>query len=358
MSNYEAGMRISEYVLEKRVGTGSFGEVWLARHHIWKDDRVAVKLPTEPQYVRYLQREGIVVHGLRHPNIVRVIGLDPYADVPYLVMEYVDGPSLRRVIDEHPLGLPVKTATTILRGVLAAMVTAHTNGVLHRDLKPGNVMLDLAERPLDELCEQDVKVSDFGLGVANPDALREIVQSASIDRENTLVGTMAYMAPEVRDGGRKPDARADLYAIGVILFEMLTGDRPAGAELPGTVRSEVPERLDQVFRRLYARYQNRYESAQAVLDDLTPQAAAGPPPLPAQQGSARPVRGRSAASAAARCPHCGHPCETYDQFCTQCGRQIAAQVRRCPSCGGYPGPRDEFCIFCGARLPASPAVAE
>ncbi len=355
MSNYEPGMRVSEYVLEKRVGTGSFGEVWLARHHIWKDDRVAVKLPTEPQYVRYLQREGIVVHGLRHPNIVRVIGLDPYADVPYLVMEYVDGPALRQVIDEHPVGLDVKIAVTILRGILAAMVTAHANGVLHRDLKPGNILLDLQRRPLEALREKDVKVSDFGLGVANPDALREIVQSASIDRENTLVGTMAYMAPEVRDGDRKPDARSDLYAIGVILFEMLTGDRPAGAELPSTVRTEVPKQLDNVFRKLYARYQNRYESAQAVLDDLEHKAAP-PPPLPAQRPVARSVPAPRLPDA--RCPHCGQPCNPSDQFCTQCGKQLTPHVRRCPSCGGYPGPRDEFCIFCGARLPTPSAVAE
>ena len=79
------------------MGAGSFGEVWRARHHVF-GEFVAIKIPTDPKFVRNLQREGVAVHGLRHPNIVRAIDLDPYADPPYLVMEYVDGPSLRQVI--------------------------------------------------------------------------------------------------------------------------------------------------------------------------------------------------------------------------------------------------------------------
>src|SRR5512135_2030419 len=104
MTKYQPGVRVSEYVLESCIGAGTFGEVWQAQHHVWKNERVAVKLPTEPEYVRYLQREGIVVHGLQHPNIIRVIGLDPYAETPYLVMELVKGPSLKQAIQEHPTG--------------------------------------------------------------------------------------------------------------------------------------------------------------------------------------------------------------------------------------------------------------
>lgn len=348
-SSYHPGLRASEYVLEERIGTGTFGEVWQARHHVWEDERVAIKLPTEPEYVRYLQREGVVVHGLRHPNIVRVMGLDPYADVPYLVMELVKGPSLRQVLNEHPIGVSTDVAVTILRGILSAMVTAHANNVLHRDLKPGNVLLNLDDRPLSELAQNDIKVSDFGLGVANPDTLREIVQSASIDRENKLVGTMAYMAPELRDGKQEADARTDLFSIGVILFELLTGERPAGAELPSTLRPEVPTALDEVFRRLYARYDGRYESSEAVLQDLETRlhppvpATPLPPPLPPQSSPVRAAR-RS-------CMACGQVLEPHDQFCTQCGQQLVPQIRRCPSCGAFPGSGDVFCIFCGRKLP-------
>lgn len=345
-SSYEPGLRVSEYVLEERVGAGTFGEIWQARHHIWETERVAIKLPTEPEYVRYLQREGVVVHGLRHPNVVRVMGLDPYADVPYLVMELVKGPSLRQVIDERPTGLPTDTAVTVVRGILNAMVAAHQNNVLHRDLKPGNVLLHLDGKPVEEVTQNDVKVSDFGLGLGDPETFTSIVQSASLDRENTLVGTLAYMAPELRDEGCKADARCDLYAIGVILFELLTGARPAGAELPSTLRADVPAALDEVFRKLYARHERRYESARAALDDLDARLQqesrpVPPPPLPRVQAAAGHVR-RS-------CPACGHVVEPRDQFCTQCGHQMT-DVRRCPSCSGYPGPDDTFCIFCGAKL--------
>src|SRR5579862_4821785 len=93
-----ANQRVSEYVLEAKVGGGTFGEVWRAHHHVWIDQLVAIKIPTDPQYLRNLQREGAAIHGLVHPNIVRAIGFDPYAETPYLVMEYVPGTSLRPLI--------------------------------------------------------------------------------------------------------------------------------------------------------------------------------------------------------------------------------------------------------------------
>src|SRR5271155_1626110 len=90
--------RVGEYVLEERVGVGAFGEVWRAHHHVWIDQLVAIKIPTDPSYVRNLQRESAAIHGLEHPNIVRALGFDPYAAVPYLTMELVPGTSLRQVI--------------------------------------------------------------------------------------------------------------------------------------------------------------------------------------------------------------------------------------------------------------------
>jgi serine/threonine protein kinase len=349
MTSYTPGLRVSEYVLEERVGQGTFGEVWRARHHIWETERVAVKLPTEPECVRQLQREGRVVHGLRHPNIIRVLGLDPYAEVPYLVMELVRGPALREVLAQHPTGLPIEPVVVILRGLLRAVSAAHAGGVLHRDLKPGNVLLDLDGRPLEAVAVDDVKVGDFGLGVGSADTLRSMIeQSASLARDEktaALTGTLAYMSPEVRDGEREHDARSDLYAIGVMLFEMLTGDRPAGAELPGTVRPDVPTVLDDVFRRLYARHENRYSTADEVLAELEAAFAPPrrPPPVPPMP-SAEPRARRTS------CARCGAVVEPDDQFCTQCGRQLVADVRRCPACRSFPGPDDRYCIICGAVL--------
>ena len=97
--------RVGEYVLHERIAAGTFGEVWRARHHIWTDQDVAIKIPTDPQYLRNLQREGVAVHGLSHPNIVKAIGFDPYADPPYLTMEYIPGSSLRPLIQARTLSL-------------------------------------------------------------------------------------------------------------------------------------------------------------------------------------------------------------------------------------------------------------
>lgn len=342
-ATYQPGTRVSEFVLEQPIGVGSFGEVWSARHHMWGDERVAIKLPTTPEYVRYLQREGGFAHGLRHPNIVRVIGVDPYAEIPYLVMELVNGPSLRQALTAAPAGLPTGVAISVLRGVLNAMEAAHAANILHRDLKPSNVLLDLNGKPVDELEDSAVKVVDFGLGLGQTDMLRSIAQSMSLERDNKLVGTLAYLAPELRDGAVAWDARGDLYAIGVMLFEMLTGERPVGAELPSTFRPDTPAALDEIFRRLYARHDRRYDSARAALDDLTQRTARRTPPPP-------PLPPEFTKQGGKRCPSCQGICAREDQFCTKCGYQLVPQARRCPSCQAFPGPRDKFCIYCGAHL--------
>src|SRR3954463_12407868 len=120
--------RISEYILDARVGGGTFGEVWRAHHHVWVDQLVAIKIPTDSQYVRALQREGVAIHGLVHPNIVRAIGFDPYADPAYLTMEYIPGTSLRPVIANG--GVNANEAVAILKQVLAGLKYAHGNGLI------------------------------------------------------------------------------------------------------------------------------------------------------------------------------------------------------------------------------------
>ena len=195
-TKYQPGVRVSEYVLEQCVGAGTFGEVWQARHHVWENERVAVKLPTEPEYVRYLQREGVVVHGLQHPNIVRVLGLDPYADPPYLVMELVKGPSLRQVIADHPQGMPVDVALLVLRGVLRGLTAAHAAQIVHRDLKPGNVLLRLDDRPLAALALDDVKIGDHAshFYVAADDRLATFLLKKSPFSESEIVALDQYVA--------------------------------------------------------------------------------------------------------------------------------------------------------------------
>ncbi|MCH8913693.1 MAG: protein kinase [Planctomycetes bacterium] len=100
MSELQHGDRINNYIVEELIGTGSFGQVFKAKHHVF-DEYVAIKIPTDPQYVQNLRREGVTVHGLRHDNIVRALDMDPFATPPYLIMEYLAGPTLREVIDQH-----------------------------------------------------------------------------------------------------------------------------------------------------------------------------------------------------------------------------------------------------------------
>jgi serine/threonine protein kinase len=366
-TRYQAGTRVSEFRLEEPLAAGSFGEVWRARHHLWDDNEVAIKLPTAPEYVRYLQREGSLVHALQHPNIVRVLGVDPFAEIPYLVMELIRGPSLDRVIAESPSGLEPAAAGNILTGILRALEAAHAAGILHRDLKPANVLLHLNDasatrRPADARPD-DVRLTDFGLGAGGPDAMRSIVASVAAPAADALVGTLAYMAPEIRDGSRPPDARSDLYSAGVVLFEMLTGERPAGAELPSAVRPGLPTGWDSIFSRLYARHDRRVASASEALAALAPLTRPGSPVAPKVAAAAGRAlydgpNGRMGPPRLPQsliCDDCTHVNPGDSQFCEMCGAQLVPHVRRCVKCGGWPGPADVHCIRCGTRLPVGDA---
>ncbi len=338
MSNPKVGDRINNYLLEELAGSGSFGQVWRARHHMF-DELVAIKVPTDAQYVRNLQREGVAVHGLKHPNIVRALDLDPYAEIPYLIMEYVDGPSLREVIDAHPKGLPVPAVQEIMRGLLAALEVAHGAGLIHRDVKPANILLNHPADQIVTITRDAVKVTDFGLGRVGGTTTASIMQSGSMLTEagKSISGTLAYMSPEQK-AAQEIDARTDLYACGVILYEMLVGERPSGVETPGALRSDVPALLDEVFRQSYTRLERRYRSATQMLEALSPAGrTSGPPPLP---GGA--VNGK--------CPECGGAVRGEHQFCMHCGRQLVELVRRCPSCHSYPDRGHLYCIHCGTEL--------
>lgn len=338
MSSPCEGDRINNYLLEKRVGAGSFGEVWRARHHVFSDT-VAVKIPTDAQYVRNLQREGVAIHGLKHPNIVRAIDLDPYADPPYLIMEYVDGPSLRAVIDEKGSSLPIVAAVTIMRGILQALSAAHQGGLVHRDVKPANILLNEPPVDLADIGEQCVKVADFGLGHVAGTTTQSIVQSGShvTEEGRSIAGTIAYMSPEQKEG-KVVDARSDLYACGVILFEMLTGERPQGGDLPSSVRTSVPTYLDEVFRRCYTRLDRRFASAEHMLAALR-ETPVPPPPPPT-----------ITAACALTCPSCGKSVHRDDQFCIYCGQQLVASVPRCQACDAFVQASDRYCIGCGQDL--------
>ncbi len=343
MATLQKGDRISNYLLEERAGAGSFGEVWRARHHVF-DEVVAVKVPTDLQYVRNLQREGVAVHGLHHPNIVRAMDLDPYADPPYLVMEYVEGPSLREVIDRYRQSLPIDSAKAIMSGVLSALQAAHAGGLVHKDVKPANILLNC---PIDKVAsarEVDVKVTDFGLGQVGGVTTQSIMQSGSMETSQgrSVVGTLAYMSPEQKEG-QNIDARSDLYACGIVLYEMLTGERPQGHSIPSSLRQEVPKALDDVFKQSYVRLDQRFASAADMLAAMRGSVSSPVPPPP-------PAAAWVPAGERQPCRSCGNTVERDDQFCIHCGEQLVVSVPRCPSCEAFVRSKDRFCIFCGNDL--------
>ncbi len=339
----EQGDRINNYLLERRIGAGSFAQVWRAHHHVL-GDVVAIKVPTDSQYVRNLQREGVVVHGLNHPNIVRVIDLDPYGDPPYMVMECVDGPSLREAIDHYTASFPIPAAVAVMRGVLAALTASHEQGLIHRDIKPANILL---AQPLEELATvtaRAVRVTDFGLGKVGRVTTESIMQSGSLaeEAEHAIAGTLAYMAPEHKEGA-EVDASSDLYSCGIVLFEMLTGKRPHGSEVPTALRAEVPSHLDEVFQGCYTRRDRRFATAVEMLSALEPDGAASdPPPLPV--GAVR------ADVDGLKCPACRAAVSRADNYCITCGYQLVAQTPKCRHCGSFVQLGDRFCITCGENL--------
>src|SRR5258706_2398389 len=210
------------YELSDRIGGGGMAEVFRA-HDRTLDRDVAVKLmrpafATDPEFLERFHREAEAMGAIEHPSIVRVLDYGASADGPYIVMELVGGGTLwdlmraRGHLDQY-------VAAQIAAAIADGLEAAHVRGVLHRDLKPDNVLLDGEGRP---------KIADFGMA--------RLAAAAAITRTGELLGTPQYLAPEQMSGDIV-DERADVYALGVILYEMLTGARPTGGRTPSEIVS-------------------------------------------------------------------------------------------------------------------------
>ena len=203
--------------LIRRLGAGAMASVFLAED-VELGRRVAIKRlhpDSGAEVAPRFRREMRVAASLSHPNVVKVFDAIEHEGVVLLVMEYVDGPSLARRMGDGPL--PPDAALAILRPLAAAVDHLHAQGVIHRDVKPANVMLDHEDR---------VKLTDLGIASA--------AQATGITTTGTILGTPAYMAPEMFDGDRATDA-ADVYSVAAIAFEMLTGRRAREGGTPAVV---------------------------------------------------------------------------------------------------------------------------
>jgi len=238
------GLVDERYKVLEAMASGSMGVVYKAER-VPVGKLVAIKFLHAPfandaEFLARFERETRVMSKLTHPNCVSVVDFGVWDGAPYLVMEYVSGTTLRALIDNG--ALPPKRALTLVRQISAGLAHAHAQGVVHRDVKPANIMIS------EEIGTGDhARILDFGLARLRGAVGRDATQS------NVVVGTPNYMAPEQTVGGGSIDARTDIYAVGVVLFEMICGDRPFQADdtlaLLGMHRAApIPQLTDRMER--------------------------------------------------------------------------------------------------------------
>ncbi|MBI3162902.1 MAG: serine/threonine protein kinase [Chloroflexi bacterium] len=234
------GSTLSSYRDLKLIGRGGMAEIYRAVSPT-QERNVAIKvlktaLAGEEQFRRRFMREAEVVTRLEHPNIVRVMDYGSEGDAYYIVMELLSGPDLNRMLkDEKRIALP--DTVNLLRGVADALDYAHQNGLVHRDVKPSNVMMDSSTSP------RRVVLTDFGIAKIS-DAHTRITNTG-------MVGTFDYIAPEQIQASAEVDGRADIYALGVMAYQMLTGTLPferpnTGALLLAHLNSPAPDARELV----------------------------------------------------------------------------------------------------------------
>lgn len=306
------GQQLGKYEILDSLGTGGFASVYLARDQ-WIDKLVALKIPHYQNYdLDHLLKEPRLLARLNHQNIIGVMSAEKASDLFFVVMEYVDGESLESVLEREKI-LPHKLACQYTLQICDAVQYAHSQQVLHRDLRPANIMLSRNGM---------IKVGDFGVA-----ALMEKVQFAK-----TVIGTPPYMSPEHYQG--KAIYASDVYSIGIVLYEMLTATvpyydvNPAKIEQlilegrctpPKVLNKEIPKDLNNIILRAIARdVENRYKSctefAQAIHYFLGSTAG---------QREILDIKTRIQAreQTSVRCWNCRRPLPRFTTVCPKCNQQ-------------------------------------
>jgi eukaryotic-like serine/threonine-protein kinase len=286
------------YRIQRKLGAGGMADVYLAEDQEL-GRRVAIKIlnsrhGNDDQFIERFRREAKNAAALNHPNIVSIYDRGEAEDTYYIAMEFLDGRTLKELIVGRGAA-PINVAIEYARQILSALRFAHRHGIVHRDIKPHNVLVDGEGR---------VKVTDFGIARAGTSQMTET---------GSIVGTAQYLSPEQARGG-EVDPRSDLYSLGVVLYELLTGKTPFDGETPveiamkhlsttpkppSSLRPDVPRELDMVVLRALAKNpDDRYQSADEMESDLE-RVARGARVSAATVDTATQVMSRPAVAAAA-----------------------------------------------------------
>jgi tRNA A-37 threonylcarbamoyl transferase component Bud32 len=364
----ESGKKVGSYVIEEPVGRGGMGVVYRGRHE--KLHRVVAVKSINPRGTHDLrrlrhrfEREAFVQAQLDHPGIVKVYDYVVSEQTYYIVMEYVDGRSLAQVITDAGGALPVERALDLFEQILEAVAYAHTfaykdesgrihHGLVHRDLKPPNIMVTPADR---------IKVTDFGIV--------KLVGAAPTDTSNVAYGSPRYVSPE-QAAGETLDQRSDIYSLGVMLYEMLTGEPPFGGRYdskdaksrtqilvahrseqprpPSELNPEVPPEVEKiVLRALEKKAERRFHTAADFLRALRRARGREVPAAAEVQGAAEAGAGGGTTGVLG---------ETTDELAGESYHTQPIVSEVCTWCGAEVGPEDTECPSCGRALSVSPAT--
>ncbi len=261
------GTCVGKYVIQDVLGRGGMGCVYLARHtELGRQIALKVLTHVSEQRLQRFQREARAIAGLKHPHLITLYEVGHWRGLPFLAMEYVAGEELGTFMAREP---SLKLKVGLLAQACFAVEEMHRQGIVHRDLKPGNILVQ--SEPF------EVKVLDFGL------ALSTDGDEATLTKTGDVVGTPAYMSPEQAEGRSDLDARSDVYALGAILYELLTGRRPFDGATPLKVLhnllhqelqppariADVPKPLSRICCKALRRDPSeRFPSAAALGQDL------------------------------------------------------------------------------------------
>jgi serine/threonine-protein kinase len=361
--------KIGRYEIKAEIGRGGMATVFQAYDPRFKRG-VAVKvLPREflhdPTFRVRFEREAQTIAGLDHPAIVPVYDFGEEDGQPYLVMRFLPGGTLTERLERG--ALPFDEVTRIISRLAPALSEAHEQGIIHRDLKPDNILFDQRNDPF---------ITDFGI-------VKLSESSGSITAGNTIIGTPAYMSPEQAQGESVIDGRSDIYALGVILFQMLTGKLPYNAKTPVglvmkhitepvpsilKVKPNLPSECETVIAQAMAKEpDDRYSTATALATALIESTSGKPTPQPSISGPVVAPIGPESEETQDRlapgqdvtstepivCPNCHTSNPDELSFCASCGYRLKVDCVRCHT----PNRIDAtHCSNCGVNLESAQAM--